>query len=174
VRHAKPLAAYVFELARERQSVMGELSLAAMPRLRASLARPDGHLAYRIFGVVDELGRPGAEMQLSANLVLECQRCNQELAYPLRRDARFRFVSSEEELNALPIEDDDVDVIVGSRHMDIAAWVEDEAILSLPLVPRHDDCGPAVAFPEQDREEEGARPNPFAALAGLKAGRKPG
>ena len=115
-------------------------------------------------------------MQLSADLVLECQRCNQELIHRLQRDAQFRFVASEEELNALPIEDDEVDVVVGTHHMDLAAWVEDEAILSLPLVPRHEDCRPAVPLTAAE-EAAGAGeppPNPFAALAGLKSGRKPG
>lgn len=174
--NAKPLTADVFELARERRTLEGELPLSALPRLVASLLRSDGRLSYRIQGTVDERGRPGARMQLTADLVLECQRCNQELVHRLQRDAQFRFVASEDELNALPIEDDEVDVVVGTRHMDIAAWVEDEAILSLPLIPRHDGCRPAVPMATADSASDasGQRPNPFAALAGLKTtGRKP-
>ncbi len=166
----------VYELARERRTIEGDLALADLKRLAASLLRTEGSLRYRIRGDIDEPGRPGAEMNVSATLLLECQRCNQELEFPLRRNAHFRFVTSEEELNALPIDDDDVDEVVGSRHMDIAAWIEDEAILSLPLVPRHDHCRPAVPLvgaQEGDGEEE-KPPNPFAALASLKAGRKPG
>jgi uncharacterized protein len=55
--------------------------------------------------------------------------------------------------------------------MDIAAWVEDEAILSLPLVPRHDDCH--TRLPAEVASEAAERPKPFAVLADLKAGRKP-
>jgi uncharacterized protein len=164
----------VFELARERRSVEGEIPVESLPRLAASLLRHDGVLAYAIRGEVDDRGHPGAEMRLSADLSLECQRCNQELVYPLRRDARFRFVDSEYELNALPIEEDEVDAVVGSRHMDVVAWVEDEAILSLPLVPRHDHCVPDIAQSAGEGGKEVERPNPFAALAGLKGGRKPG
>ena len=55
-------------------------------------------------------------------------------------------MASEEELNALPLDDDDeAEAIVGGRSTDIAAWLEDEAILSLPLVPRHDDCHPLAS-----------------------------
>ena len=57
-----------------------------------------------------------------------------------KRTTRFRFVATEEELNALPIEDDEIEMIVGSRSMSVYDWIEDEAILSLPLVPRHDEC----------------------------------
>jgi len=173
----KPLLLDVFELARERRTLEGEVALAELPRLAASLLKAEGgRLQYRIRGAVDERGRPGAEMSLSACLPLECQRCNRELAYSLKRDAHFRFVASEEELNALPIEEDDIDVIVGSRYLDVAAWIEDEAILSLPIVPRHDDCRPAasVAAAPAVSNGEGERPNPFAVLAGLKSGPKSG
>jgi uncharacterized protein len=171
-----PLLVDVYELARERRTIDGAFALVDLKRLAASLLRTEGSLQYRIRGEFDQQGRPGAEMHLSATLWLECQRCNQALDFPLQRNAHFRFVSSEEELNALPIDDDDVDEVVGSRHMDIAVWIEDEAILSLPLVPRHDNCRPAalhVGAPEGDDGGE-RRPNPFAALASLKAGRKPG
>ena len=73
-------------------------------------------------------------------LQLICQRCNAPLDFELDRTTRFRFVATEEELNALPIEDDEIEVIVGSRSMSVHDWVEDEAILSLPLVPRHGEC----------------------------------
>jgi uncharacterized protein len=171
-----PLLVDVYELARERRTIEGEFALVDLKRLAASLMRTEGTLRYRIRGEVDGQGRPGAEMQLSATLPLECQRCNQELDFPLQRTAQFRFVTSEEELNALPIDDDAVDEVVGSRHMDIAAWIEDEAILSLPLVPRHDYCRPAVPEADVPAGDDGGekRPNPFAALASLKAGRKSG
>lgn len=170
---ARPPIVDVFELARERGVVEGELALDTLPRLALSLVRADGALHFRVRGEVDAHGHPGAEMQLHADLVLQCQRCNEELKYELRRAARFRFVASEEDLAAIPIVDDDVEVIVGSHAMAVAPWVEDEAILSLPLVPRHDECrpeytdGPAASHGEPDR------PHPFAVLAGLKVRRKP-
>src|SRR4029450_8356602 len=106
------------------------------------------------------------------DLVLQCQRCNSEMPYLLRRDVHFRFVGSDEELAAIPIVDDDVEVIVGSRTMGVAPWVGDEAILSLPGVRRHEDCR---ALPPEGAVAELTtdRPNPFAALVDLKAGRKP-
>ena len=123
---------------------------------------------------MDERGRAGATMTLRATLLLECQRCSEEMEFPLQRQARFRFVSTEEELNALPIEDDETEVVVGSRQMDVATWIEDEAILSLPLIPRHDFCRPAAEKGAGTATEQGSeRPNPFAALAALKEGRKP-
>jgi uncharacterized protein len=48
--------------------------------------------------------------------------------------------------------------------------VEDELILALPLVPRHDACPQPLAAPATAEEPLAERPNPFAALAALKRG----
>ena len=75
----------------------------------------------------------------------------------------------EEELNALPIEDDDVDAIVGSHALNLYSWIEDEVILSLPLVPRHEQCSPPLQ--REAGPGSSSRPNPFAELAAaLKRG----
>lgn len=167
-----------FELAREARTIAGELAFADLPRLLPALADGQGSLHYRIAGGRDEQGRPGATMQLSGRPLLECQRCGGTFEFALERTAPFRFVASEEELDALPLEEDEVDVIAGDRQLDVARWVEDEAILSLPLVPRHvegdPDCRPAVPLVESDDETmSGDRPSPFAALAGVKVRRRP-
>jgi uncharacterized protein len=171
----KPLLVDVFQLARDAGTVEGELPLSALPRLSASLLRPEGRLHYRVHGERDERGRPGAGLHLDAELALECQRCNREMNYSLQREAHFRFVATEEELNALPIDVDDLEVIVGSRQLDLQGWLEDEAILSLPLVPTHRDCTPSVhpMLLQDEADPASERPNPFAVLAGLKPGRKP-
>jgi uncharacterized protein len=158
-----------FDLARFRARIEGEIPLAQLPRLAESLANADGFVRYRIDGLIDDEGHPGARMHLQAQLPLTCQRCNGPLIFDPNRTTHFRFVRSEEELDALPIEDDDVDPIVGSHALDLHSWIEDEVILSLPLVPRHEQCSP----PPQREADPGSssRPNPFAELAAaLKSG----
>jgi uncharacterized protein len=168
----------VFELAHDRAMIEGSLPLATLPRLAAALARPEGELRYRIRGQEDEQGRPSARMDLQGDLMLECQRCSRPFSFRLEREAHFRFVDNEEELNALPIEDDEVDDIVGERRMDVSNWIEDEAILSLPLVPRHerDDvaCRPAaeLGVAVDESTDPAGRKHPFAVLAVLKRGSK--
>ncbi|MGZ9031232.1 MAG: YceD family protein, partial [Burkholderiaceae bacterium] len=116
----------------------------------------------------DDDGQPGAVMKLSGRLALRCERCNAPLQFMLERDVPFRFVQDEQELNARPIEDDEMEEVVGSPSMDLLGWVEDEAILSLPLVPRHEDC--AVPYADLEQPVHSGRPNPFAVLANLKRG----
>jgi uncharacterized protein len=157
-----------FELARSRRRLEGGIAVARLRRLAESLAATDGVLHYRIDGIVDDSGHPGADLHLKGRLRLVCQRCNALLDFDLDRTTRFRFVASEEELNSLPIEDTEVDAVVGSRTMNILDWIEDEAILSLPLVPRHDECSPPLATGSDS--SAAATPNPFAVLAALRNG----
>ena len=64
------------------------------------------------------------------------------------------------------------DVMVLSPKMDVMALLEDELILALPLVPRHEPaCPNPLPQPIDDLDEEEPAPNPFAALAALRSGR---
>lgn len=161
-----------FELARNSRRIAGEIALPDLPRLAESLLDADGSLRYAVQGWIDADG-PGADLELSANLRLACQRCNTPLDYRLERKTRFRFVHNEAELEAQPLDDNEADAIVGSKSMDLRGWIEYEAILSLPLVPRHERCeiGTTVGTEERDERDAGAgRQRPFAVLAALKGG----
>jgi uncharacterized protein len=155
-----------FRLARKQELLRGEATMDELPRLAQSVLDPHARLHYEVVGRVDDAGHPCALMRLSARLPLRCERCNHTLHFALEREAVFRFFADEQELNALPIEDVEREDVVGSAHMKLLPWIEDEAILSLPLVPRHEDC----AIPLEGDEPPGAtaRQNPFAALAKLK------
>ena len=157
-----------FLLARLRESLRGDATMADLPRLAQSVLDSAATVHYDVQGRVDDEGHPGAVMKLSGRLALRCERCNAPLQFMLERDVPFRFVHDEQELNALPIEDDEIEEVVGSPATDLLAWVEDEAILSLPLVPRHEDC--AMPYADAPEPADPGRPNPFAALAKLKRG----
>ncbi len=155
-----------FELARSSRRIEGEVGVARLPRLAEFVTTSEGMLRYQIVGMIDDQGHPGADLHISGRLPLMCQRCNAPLDFELDRMTRFRFVETEEELGALPIEDDEIDTIVGSRTLNILDWIEDEAILSLPLVPRHDECSAPL---KSDGDPEAVKaPNPFAVLLALR------
>jgi len=108
-------------------------------------------------------------LTVDTSLVQVCQRCLQPLEVALHVVRAFRFVESEA---VAAQEDDDCeeDMLVISRTFDLAVLIEDEVLLELPLVPRHDVCPvpvkTTVADPEFDQVD--GKPNPFAALAALK------
>ncbi|MFZ9494704.1 MAG: YceD family protein [Burkholderiaceae bacterium] len=103
-----------------------------------------------------------------------CQRCLHPVALQVQAERDFLFAPSEERAAAWDAERDDADVLVLTSTLNLVELVEDELLLALPLVPRHEACPepwlqpPAAADAEPDPEE---KPNPFAVLAQLKGKR---
>lgn len=113
-------------------------------------------------------------LQAGVSLPLTCQRClgPADIEVTLERD--FRFVDTEEQAEAED-EEAEEDVLVLSRDFDLQTLVEDELLMALPLVPRHEVCPGDVKLAVQDADFEAAqdaKPHPFSALAGLKAGKQ--
>lgn len=119
-------------------------------------------------------GAPQIRLHLQARTVvsLECQRCLMPMQQPLEVDRDFLFARDEAEAARLD-EESEEDVLVLARVMDLADLVEDELILTLPIVPRHEHCPQPLVAPEAEAAEASPRENPFAALAALRR-REPG
>ena len=106
-------------------------------------------------------------VKASAELPLECQRCLKAVDVPVQIDRRFLFVHGEDTAAQLDTDSED-DVLALTRALDLRELIEDEMLLALPIVPRHDMCPkPLVAIAgAEDLPDE--KPHPFAALAALK------
>lgn len=125
----------------------------------------------------DASGHARVWLHLSAqvSLPLTCQRCLGPADIGVAVDRSFRFVATEAQAESED-EESDEDVLVLSRDFNLYELVEDELLMALPLVPRHEVCPTEVKLSAEDADFEAAgatRPNPFVALAGLKGG-KPG
>ena len=113
-------------------------------------------------------GQTWLHLRASASVSLQCQRCLAPVAVPLDISRNFMFVHGEDAAAALDADTED-DVLPLARALDLRELIEDELLLALPLVPRHDLCPqPLVASAPDEPADE--RPNPFAVLAGLKPG----
>lgn len=124
----------------------------------------------------DASGHAQAWLHLSARVSLPmiCQRClgPADIEVAVARD--FRFVDTEAQAEAED-EEAEEDVLVLTREFNLQELIEDELLMELPVVPRHDVCPVEVKLAAQDAEFEAAseaKPNPFAALAGLKSAKK--
>lgn len=116
-------------------------------------------------------GQDWLHLRAQAPLRLTCQRCLQAVEYQLEVDSSFRFVADEATAAALDV-DAEEDLLVQTRSLDLPALIEDELLLALPLVPRHEEACPQPlnAPPDPVAAAIAATPRakPFAALAGLK------
>lgn len=103
---------------------------------------------------------------LTARVSLQCQRCLQAMEHEVHLEREFQFVRDEKTASEMDA-DSEADVLVLSRQFDVHELAEDELLLALPLVPRHEQCPKPLPAPAVE-EFEDERPNPFAALAALK------
>ena len=151
---------------RDPQSTLSRLQEGLLP-----MADGDPAVEWTARGEQREL-RGGAVqvwLHLTARTVvaLECQRCLMPMQQQLEVDRHFLFARDEAEAARLDEETDD-DVLVMARHLDLSELVEDELILGLPIVPRHDACPQPLAPPAEATVPEEPRANPFAGLAALR------
>lgn len=109
------------------------------------------------------------QLQAGARLSLTCQRCLAPVDVDVAVDRTFRFVADEAMAEAEDDESEE-DLLALSRSFDLPALVEDEILMDLPLVPRHDECPEPLPAPVDDLpdEVESTKPNPFAVLGQLK------
>ena len=156
----------------------GFLTMSDMPRLaqEASSVNPGDGFAWQMETHFED--SPGSEprqvldLALKGRLHLVCQRCLQDCAVNLDEKRRFVLVASEAEADDYPLEDEEQEPLVASQHFNLLETIEDEVLLSLPLIPKHPEgfCEPhATVFGLED-EDEGSddRENPFNILKNMK------
>lgn len=109
-------------------------------------------------------------LRAEVSLPMQCQRCMGAVMVDVASDQSFRFVSDEAAAEAADDESDE-DLLVLAPELDAWELIEDELIMSVPIVPKHDVCPATVTMSVADDDFEEAleaKPNPFAALAQLK------
>ena len=156
----------------------GFLAITDMPRLSLEVAsiNPGDGFAWQMETHFED--SPGSEplqilnLALHGRLHLVCQRCLQDCAIDLDEKRRFILVASEPEADNYPLEDEEQEPLVASQHFNLLETMEDEVLLSLPLIPKHPEgfCEPhATVFGiEDDDEVLDERENPFNILKNMK------
>jgi len=171
----------VAAFAQARETLEGRDPLHHYARLAHDLSVPltDGTITWQAQGeyrsAADGGVRPALHLRVQADLPLTCQRCMTAVVTPLRIDRHLVFVTGEAVAAALDDGSED-DVLELTAALDLHALIEDELLMALPLVPRHERCPGEVKLSVQDQGFDAAgaeKAQPFAALAALKS-RQPG
>jgi len=142
-----------FEFCKQQQQSSGQVSVSEFARLSAELANSAGTLDWAIAGGRHAAGVPQLLLNVSGQIQLVCQRCLSPMAYPMVSASTL----------VARLDDESLDVIVGSTSQDLMVLVEDEALLALPLSPRHEQCPGDVPTSGAEKAE-----SPFAVLKKLK------
>lgn len=142
------------------------LPLQGFERLLQGALAQDGEVVVDLRFSRDARGLVRAQGQVSTNVALTCQRCLQPKPQALEADVDVYLLGNE--MDAERLDDSEEYVLLEQGQLEIRGLLEDELILVLPIVVRHDDCESAVPL----QSEAGPAPvkeNPFQILASLKA-----
>jgi uncharacterized protein len=142
-------------LADGRAEIEFSIPLREFPRVAPLLAAPDGEARGRV-NFAREGRIPVAEVTVAAEVTLLCQRCLSPLKWSVRGSGRAALVATAAAAESLPgtLET----VLAPEYRISIRDLVEEELLLALPLVPRHEDDGCAGRAGAQEQQDSAAQP----------------
>jgi len=157
-------------LADEGAGLERRYPIAHFARLADTVSDSQGEAVVRFDFLRAGDGVPACGMELEAVVTLTCQRCLEPYEQPLRSEAKLAFVTGDEDGGQVP---EGYEVVPAPRgRVDLLELVEDELLLSLPVVALHGEgtqCAGSARQAEDDgREERPAETHrPFAQLQDL-------
>lgn len=156
-----------FEFCRNSGHRDGATPVVEMSRLAADCADSSGQIRWSIDGSLTRQGYPALTVAVAGPVKLVCQRCLGPLEYEIDSSTMLVLGKDDEEADQIEevLDDESIDVIVGSRECDIRQLLEDEALLALPQAPKHEVC-PDTQLLDALKSE---KVSPFAGLKNLKS-----
>ena len=173
-----PVEVDPFRLAEARRLLDGEIPLTQMKRLLPLLAKPEGAVHLSLEFGIDSMGLATMTGTAQANLELLCQRCLESMAWPLELQLALAFIRPNVDEAGIPGPYEPY--VVESVPLRLSDMIEDEIILALPSIPRHElaQCS-ASEWLQADKsaankaaEDDEQRQSPFSALADLNTPNK--
>jgi uncharacterized protein len=149
-----------------------QIPLSELPRVSQELTgkngEANGHVRFS-----RHMGHAVADLDVKAAPEVVCQRCMQSMHWPVNVKSRIALVSDYDAANRVP---DGMEVfLVEADSVSVRDLVDEEIMLALPHVPRHDDesecAGRPMRLPGQEADAEDAADaqvqRPFAQLGEL-------
>lgn len=146
------------QFARDGGELRGTLGLERLSRLAEMPCKTSG-VGYWLRGGLNRAGKPSLEVKASGRMELVCQRCLGPLLIEVDVDVDLELSADPE---VIAQADDEVDRVIATRDMSVAQLVEDEVILALPQVPKHENCDVDRLIAQPKKQ------SPFGVLARLK------
>jgi uncharacterized protein len=148
-----------------------KIPLAELPRVSRELSTTDGEAIGKV-RFSRQLGQAVADLDVTAQPEVVCQRCMQPMRWPVKVKSRIALVSDYAAADRVP-EGQEV-FLVEADSVSVRDLVDEEVMLALPHVARHEDgsecAGRQVQLPGHEVEAEEAATDvqrPFAQLGEL-------
>ena len=158
------------KLAEREVRITGQASVKEMPRVRSYLSEDSDVIDVDLLFSLDERRIRIITGDAKGRVHMTCQRCLESVEVDVQADFNLAIAFNEERAKQLPRYYDPL--IVEDEEIELLHVIEEELILSLPLVPYHTDCSIQTQFGDAAKEPKNEKPNPFKVLAQLKANKK--
>ena len=163
---SKPLE--VDRLSRGAAALDFDVELAQLPRLSSRVELTGGAVRGTVrFGRAS--GRAVADVTLEGAARMTCQRCMQPMTLPLSGHVKVALLANAAEASTL--EDALEPMLAPEGRISVAELIEEEVLLSLPIVPMHEEGGqcpsPGAHSAASDAPTDAVTQRPFARLGEL-------
>ena len=161
------IAIDAFDFGRSKEQREGDVLVSQLPRLLAECVDGEGSLHWRLRGGTHESGHPQLTLQVDGSINVICQRCLKPFMFGIESESALVLAHDDAQADQIEamLEDEDIDVIVGSKTLNMADLIEDEALLAIPQAPKHAHCIDQIAVAD---EIIVIKPSPFAVLKNIK------
>ncbi len=154
-------------LALQGSHLRGKVALTKMVRLCDSLCEvgQNDYVYIDWLFAIDAQNRPMVNGYTQAQIPLLCQRCLQTMLWPIKSEIALLIITKNEKENDLP-KDYEIFTLT-STQISLITLIEDELILTLPIVAMHKKC----SVNEQQLPnsiDDTFQDNPFRILEKLK------
>lgn len=159
-----------FRSAENAIHLQGSLQIKNMARLCMSLSSNDGEVVITMDFGIDEQKIAYIRGHYATQLQLQCQRCMESFDQQLEDDFLLGILRSDEEADELPDSYNPV-IVSEDNSLTIQDIIEDELIVSLPIVPMHqmNDCNVKLPLSASTQNaEESEKQNPFKVIEFLR------
>lgn len=150
-------------LVEQQGNLDGQFEVKEMKRLAEIIYGESGTIEYHLQLGRDEFEFPYIKGYFKASLKLVCQRCLNPFDLQLRNEISIGLAFSEEEIERLPQYYDPMLLTV--TQVSLLTLIEDEVLLSVPMVPVHED--EACQASGLIEGVKSGKENPFAVLKEL-------
>lgn len=152
----------------------GELQLGKLERLSNVINCSQDAVCVELSFKRDAQRHALMQLRLVTSMAMQCQRCLEEVSYPVDESFNYLVDTGAQEPESLPEGYDYLQV--GDEPLELLTMVEDELLLCLPIVAMHPEgeCSfPADYASHQQDGDEAVKTNPFGVLAQLKRDKNP-
>ncbi|MDY6992914.1 MAG: YceD family protein [Pseudomonadota bacterium] len=154
-------------LALDNTHLQGPMPLAQMQRLGENLYDRAGNVDIDWWFFLDDQHRANVTGRLEAQLPLQCQRCLERMYWPVNLQVALTLLLPGQSEDLVPLTHEVITLT--QTPVALETLIEDELILALPIVAKHEECPfNDYQLPEDAQAEFKHQSNPFQILKKLK------